>query len=522
MKKILLVLAMLAVSVFIAQPAISAEGDGADTPTTTETTTAPETPAAEEPAVEQPAAEEPAAEQPAAEEPAAEQPAADAPAARTKSVPEGDDAKKAKDKDDEADDEGGVVAAAAVNLNDKVDICHVPPGNPANAQSISVSYNSIVKGQGHAQDNAAHAGDWIPSFDYMVGDDVVTYPGRNTSQANPCAQIVALIEVDTEDPLLIAPTCSADGLVDVPTTEGVVYTVTPANAPGEVDVDATAAPGYVLAEDAVIHWDFTVLEQLSGQIDCPVITDDPPDSTDVKICHATASFQNPYNVIPPATAGVANGHDEEHNGPIFNGVDAGWGDIIEPYVYNGVEYPGQNWTAEGQAIYANGCEPVDEVEPTPPTVTDPTCELDGTLSVPADTDAIDYSQEPEGTGPGDYVVTATATPGNFISGQSEFPVTVEPKLSADDPACVTGGTEPGGEEDGLLPDTGGSSLLLLVLAGSMMAAGFMVLAGRKPVGAALGQGVVYSPILPPTHTAAQSWVSKLVAAIKATFRGNSH
>lgn len=524
MKKILLVLAMLAVSVFIAQPAISAEGDGADTPTTSETTTAPEAPAAEEPAAEEPAAEAPAAEAPAAEAPAAEEPAAeDAPAATAKSAPDGDEAKKPKDKGDEGD--GEVAAAAGVDLNAKVTICHVPPGEPENAHPISVSYNSIVKGQGHGQTNTAHAGDWIPAFQYMDGDELKNYPGRNAGQANPCddPEITALIEVGTQDPLLIAPTCSADGFVDLPTTLGVNYVITPSNAPGEVDVDATAATGYVLADEATIHWDFTVLEQLSGQVACPEITSELPDSVDVKICHADAAFNNPYHVIPPATAGVAHGHDTEHNGPIFNGVDAGWGDIIEPYVYNGVEYPGQNWTAEGEAIYDNGCEIVAAVVPTPPTVTDPTCDLDGTLSVPEDTEGIDYSQDPEGTGPGDYLVTATANTGFFISGQAEFPVTVEPKLSADDPACVTGGVEPTDEEDGgLLPDTGGSSLLLLVLAGSMMAAGFMVLAGRKPVGASLGHGMIYSPLLPPTHAVAQSWMSKIVAAIKATFRGDSN
>ncbi|MEO6605310.1 MAG: LPXTG cell wall anchor domain-containing protein, partial [Aeromicrobium sp.] len=497
MKKVILVFAMVAVPVFFAQPAIAAEGDA---PAVAAVEAPPPETAVQEQAevsdVDPPAPPPPVVEEQTSA-PAAED---SAPAAEDESAP----APQAKQKVAADTAEADVVAidAAAVDLESKVDICHVPPGNPENAHSISVSYNSIVKGEGHGKNNAAHAGDVIPSFDYVdANDDPQVYPGRNLGGDNPCAgDEVALIEVPTEDPFLVDPTCTADGFVEVPDSEGVIYTITPSNTPGDVDVDATAEDGYIIDDQATIHWDFLVLEQLSGLELCPVITDDPPDSVDVDFCHATASFNNPYVDPDSATAGVANGHDAQHNGPIFNGVDAGWGDIIEPYFYNGDYYPGQNWTAEGQAVFANGCNPVNAVVPVLPSATDPTCDVDGTLIVPEDTDEITYSQDPAGTGPNDYVITATATLGNFIVGQTEFPITVLGQLSADDPACVTpGGTDPEDEvdagtepeDDAVLPDTGGSPLWMVFLAGAMMAAGSILLMRRQPAASTPSAGPAF-------------------------------
>ncbi|MDP9181894.1 MAG: hypothetical protein M3P04_03840 [Actinomycetota bacterium] len=80
------------------------------------------------------------------------------------------------------------------------------------------------------------------------------------------------------------------------------------------------------------------------------------------ICHATNSNTNPYVVITPNKNGDVDGH-AKHLGPIWNaGLKAqhiAWGDIIPPFDYNdhgtAAHYPGLNWTAEGQAFFANGC-----------------------------------------------------------------------------------------------------------------------------------------------------------------------
>jgi hypothetical protein len=96
----------------------------------------------------------------------------------------------------------------------------------------------------------------------------------------------------------------------------------------------------------------------------------------IRICHATASTNNPYtsptvdmSSIDEANNANHNGHGD-HTGPVYDGVmTSGWGDIIPPFTYTYIErggqgqpdqtvtvdYPGLNWSAEGQAIYYNGC-----------------------------------------------------------------------------------------------------------------------------------------------------------------------
>jgi hypothetical protein len=71
----------------------------------------------------------------------------------------------------------------------------------------------------------------------------------------------------------------------------------------------------------------------------------------VTICHATGSKTNPYVVITPDASGVIDGHypHQDHR------------DIIPAFDYVGKDkvvhhFAGQNWTAEGQAIFNNGCK----------------------------------------------------------------------------------------------------------------------------------------------------------------------
>lgn len=83
----------------------------------------------------------------------------------------------------------------------------------------------------------------------------------------------------------------------------------------------------------------------------------------VEICHATASYKHPYEINEPAADGDVSGH-ADHTGPIFwpdIPKHTAWGDIIPPFFYDDGDetpgfFPGLNWTAEGEAIYANDCE----------------------------------------------------------------------------------------------------------------------------------------------------------------------
>lgn len=68
------------------------------------------------------------------------------------------------------------------------------------------------------------------------------------------------------------------------------------------------------------------------------------DPNSVPICHATGSG---YVMNAPNAAGVYNGH--------LGGSHQDGRDIIPPFEYKGETYS-QNWDAEGQAIFNNGCE----------------------------------------------------------------------------------------------------------------------------------------------------------------------
>ncbi len=93
----------------------------------------------------------------------------------------------------------------------------------------------------------------------------------------------------------------------------------------------------------------------------------------IMICHATSSVANPYTTPDVDMSSVdeynnpdLNGHGD-HIGPVFDAtMEQGdeWGDIIPPFTYTftkhdvtiTVTYGGLNWSAEGQAIYNNGCQ----------------------------------------------------------------------------------------------------------------------------------------------------------------------
>ncbi|MEA2578806.1 MAG: hypothetical protein QOD78_2394, partial [Chloroflexota bacterium] len=99
------------------------------------------------------------------------------------------------------------------------------------------------------------------------------------------------------------------------------------------------------------------------------------DKTEITICHATGSNSSPYVVNSPAInssgtdGGLLSGGHNSHVGPLwFDGITVAWGDIIPPYDYAPLNfhYDGLNWTAEGQAIYNNGCNiPQPTPAPTP-------------------------------------------------------------------------------------------------------------------------------------------------------------
>jgi hypothetical protein len=74
----------------------------------------------------------------------------------------------------------------------------------------------------------------------------------------------------------------------------------------------------------------------------------PDPAHKVTICHATASDSNPYVEISVDIASIVGDSGHGHSG-----VNAG--DIIPPFAVDGYVYAGNNWDADHQAIFNNGC-----------------------------------------------------------------------------------------------------------------------------------------------------------------------
>jgi hypothetical protein len=103
-----------------------------------------------------------------------------------------------------------------------------------------------------------------------------------------------------------------------------------------------------------------------------------PGENTVTLCHRTNNVDGPYQSITVSFNGgdgTLQGPDHTgHGGPAFdfaadpdvayptprNGDQ--WGDIIPPYEWDGGSYPGMNWDAAGEAVYA-GPDGVAEDDP---------------------------------------------------------------------------------------------------------------------------------------------------------------
>jgi len=114
----------------------------------------------------------------------------------------------------------------------------------------------------------------------------------------------------------------------------------------------TALPGAAATADSVQHQNSIVLAVAPGAA-----------VHKVTLCHATDSDTNPYVsvTVDVHAAHGSTGH-AGHTGPVWDSTlkanHTKWGDIIPPYTEAGISFAGLNWSAAGQAIYNNGCQPV--------------------------------------------------------------------------------------------------------------------------------------------------------------------
>jgi hypothetical protein len=132
----------------------------------------------------------------------------------------------------------------------------------------------------------------------------------------------------------------------------------------------------------------------------------------VTICHATTSVTNPYNKIDvdeDAVDGVGHSDHTKHIGPVATSEQVAqalkdahrdWGDIIPPHPGNSL-----NWTADGIALYNNGCNYVTPSTNTP-TATNTATPTPTDTATPEPT----ATDTPEPTATNTPVPTATDVP----------------------------------------------------------------------------------------------------------------
>lgn len=201
----------------------------------------------------------------------------------------------------------------------------------------------------------------------------------------------------------------------------------------------------------------------------------------ITICHRGDNTKQPYG---PKSSSVDrdsivkdSGHSE-HTGKLASSEAVAeaikhdgkkWGDIIPPFQYvdsshHKQDFPGLNYNTIGQAMLANNCQYV-LTTPSPVTFTDPTCDVNGTYTIPVTT-GIDYKIDGNVIASGTYnnianggsvTVIAVAKTGYTINSSATASwshsftapdedichpdVTVVPEaVSFVDPTCETDGT----------------------------------------------------------------------------------
>lgn len=152
-------------------------------------------------------------------------------------------------------------------------------------------------------------------------------------------------------------------------------------------------------------------------------------NNNITLCHRTASQQNPYTKITvdknSANGFPSNNNSDHgnHNGSVFPA--ANWGDIIPPFEQDILpDYPGKNWTAEGQAILRNDCN-IPQPTPTPSPTPDPEyCEDELALNYGKELPCEYEEEEPTPTEtPKQPVCTENCgNPPTFAGSSTEAPV----------------------------------------------------------------------------------------------------
>ena len=275
----------------------------------------------------------------------------------------------------------------------KVDICHVPPGNPDKYIAQNVSVASIFGQQGHDA-HGPGVGDIIPPFSYVEKGVAKTYPGKNWTAYNQLFHAAGCDEPDvtpaaaTFTDEICNPSGNGEtitGSYTIPSTANVSYQVsingatattktagTYAVAAGtQVTVTPVAASGYDLVGDTG-PWSHTFTS--AGL--CPEnVTPAVATFTD-EICNpaGTGTVSGSYTI--PSTANVSyqvsiNGATATTKAAGSYTVAAGTQVTVTPVAATGYTLVGD--TGPWSRTFASAGACLDEVTPTAPTFQDDEC-----------------------------------------------------------------------------------------------------------------------------------------------------
>ena len=247
-------------------------------------------------------------------------------------------------------------------------------------------------------------------------------------------------------------------------------------------------------------------------------SEDPPSQEDVQESPSAPETTEGPKAISVSVNSIFNpnnGHDT-HDGGVFPADPHG--DIIPPSEAESGFYPGQNWNAEGQAIFFNNCQPGDE--PPPPgenkvpicharnfgeggdPYNRPNPSVEGILNGHAGHTGPVFFEDIEEQW-GDIIPPFDFGPGAQFDGlnwdadgQAIYfnNCNVTNGGDDDDDGDDGDGDDDGdddGDGDGALPDTGGQSLWILLTGGLLMVLGIAIVRS----GGSIGRIGLFEPVL---------------------------
>ncbi len=251
----------------------------------------------------------------------------------------------------------------------KVTICHATASASNPYVVITVAPEAVfTKGHDQHQDRR----DIIPPFNYEKSGKTLTYPGLNWD-ARGRAIYAAGCETPASTPVnqaldppapakvtICHATASASNpYVEITVSTAAVFTQGHDQHQGRRDIIPPFS--YEGGSFAGLNWDSSGREVYEAGCREPEPIVDPEDepADRVTICHRVGGPG--YVRITLAPQGAYNGHAKNHDL-----------DIIPPFSFTQgrrtISFPGQNWDAQGQAIFRNGCVAPPSPQPIRPQV----------------------------------------------------------------------------------------------------------------------------------------------------------